>query len=127
MTIRQQRLLFYSAAAFNWLACVLFFPAFGLSDRLGLTPAMTNGPYDQIALVAIALFGYGYWIVAGNPAANRGIVVLGLIGKLAVVSILFGHYFFVGDVNLRLAGVTVGDLIYCALFMRVLQASEAVA
>ena len=123
MTTDQQRVLFYSAAVFNWVACVLMFPAFGLADRLGFTPVMTNAPFDQIALLAVALFGYGYWMVGRNPGAHRGIILLGLIGKIAFVSILFGHYLFVGDVNFNLAGLTIGDMIYSVLFLRVLRTS----
>jgi len=123
MTDDQQRFLFYSAAVFNWFACVLLFPAFGIADRLGLSPVMTNAPFDQVALFAIALFGYGYWMVGRNPRAHRGIVMLGLIGKIAVVSVLFGHFFLVGDVNFNLAGLAIGDVVYSALFIHVLRTS----
>lgn len=125
MTTSQQRSLFYSAATFNWLACVMFFPQAGISSALGFTPLMTHGPFDQIALLAIGVFGYGYWMVAGNPAAHRGIIVLGIIGKLGVVSIMFRHYFLVGDVNLGQALVTLGDVIYAALFIHVLRTSTS--
>ena len=123
MTASQRRVLFYSAAVFNWAACVMFFPMSGISAAVGFTPLMTHGPFDQIALLAIALLGYGYWMVAGNPAAHRGIIVLGIIGKLGVFAIMFGHYFLVGDVNLAQALVTLGDVIYAALFFHVLRTS----
>jgi len=40
-----------------------------------------------------------------------------------VVAIAFGHYFFVGDVNLNLASLTLGDVIFAALFFRYLKAT----
>ena len=125
MNLRQQRILFYSAAVFNWLACVMLFPETGIAGRLGLAPLMTHGPFDQIALFAIALLGLGYWMVARNPSAHRGIIVLGIIGKLSVVSILFGHYFLSGDVTLALASLSLGDVIYSVLFFRALGSSPA--
>ena len=110
MTAKQQRIMFYSAAIFNWCACLIFFAPLGIAASLDLSHsvAINDGPFDQVALMAIALFGLGYWMVARNPDANRGIVLLGLIGKLAVVAIFFGHYFLVGDVNFNLAGLTIG-------------------
>lgn len=117
MTAQQQRIMFYSAAIFNWCACLVFFAPLGLASALNLSHSVSNGPFDQIALMAIALFGLGYWMVARNPDANRGIVLLGLIGKLIVVAILFGHYFLIGDVNFNLAGLSIGDIIYSGFFI----------
>jgi hypothetical protein len=121
MTAKQQRIMFYSAAIFNWCACLIFFAPLGIASALNLSHSVGNGPFEQVALMAIALFGLGYWMVARNPDANRGIVVLGLIGKLAVVAIFFDHYFLVGDVNFNLAGLSIGDIIYSALFAQFLR------
>ena len=123
MTAKQQRIMFYSAAIFNWCACLLFFTPLGLASALNLSHSVSvsDGPFEQIALMAIALLGLGYWMVARNPDANRGIVLLGLIGKLAVVAIFFGHYFLVGDVNFNLAGLSIGDIIYSWLFFQFLR------
>ena len=124
MTSNQQRIVFYSAAIFNWTACLIFFAPLGIASALGLSHSISNGPFDQIALMAIALLGLGYWMVAGDPVAHRGIVILGLIGKIAFVVVMFSHYFFVGDVNFNLAGLTIGDIIYSALFYRYLRSSS---
>jgi hypothetical protein len=113
--------MLYSAAVFNWLACLILLPSTGISSALGFTPLMTNGPFDHFALLAIALFGYGYWMAAGDPVGNRGIILLGAIGKVGVVAILFGHHFLVGDVNLRLALLALGDALYAVLFIRLLR------
>ncbi len=113
--------MLYSAAIFNWLACLILLPSTGIASSLGFTPLMTNGPFDHFALLAIALFGYGYWMAAGDPVAHRGIIFLGALGKAGVVAILFGHHFLVGDVNLRQAMLALGDAIYAVLFISVLR------
>ncbi len=113
--------MFQSAAVFNWLACLIFLPATGIASYLGFTPLMGNGPFEHVALMAIALFGYGYWIVSRDPVAHRGIIVLGIIGKLVVVAILFGHYFFGAEMNLRQASLALVDLTYAVIFIRALK------
>jgi hypothetical protein len=123
VTDRQVRILFYAAAVFNWVACLIFIEPLGLAATLNLSHAVGSDPFGQIALLAIAIFGFGYWMVVGNPAAYRGVVILGLTGKIGVVAIAFGHYFFVGDVNFNLAGLTLGDVIFAVFFFRYLKAT----
>lgn len=123
MTERQVKVLFSAAAIFNWTAALLFIEPLGLAAALNLSHAVSNDPFGQIALVAIFIFGCGYWMVPRDPAGYRGIVVLGLIGKIGVVAIAFSHYFF-GDVNFNLAGLTLGDLVFAAFFFRYLRATS---
>lgn len=85
MTRSQTRLLFTTAALFNWGAVLLLSPATGLPQALGLMPA-GNGLFDHIALLAMAGFGYGYWLVSRDPASHRGIVVLGLLLSSLIAS-----------------------------------------
>lgn len=125
MTTQQQRIMFYSAAIFNWCACLVLFAPLGIADAMHLSHSIGGGPFEQVALMAIALFGLGYWIVARDPGANRGIVVLGLIGKLGVVAIFFGHYLLVGDANLNFASLSIGDLIYSVLFIHFLRSTAS--
>jgi hypothetical protein len=121
---RQTKTLFSAAAIFNWAACLLFIEPLGLAAALNLSHAVGGDPFGQIALLAIFIFGFGYWMVPGDPTGYRGVVILGLIGKIGVVAIAFGHYFFVGDVNFNLAGLTLGDVIFAALFFRYLKATS---
>jgi hypothetical protein len=121
MTTDQQRRMFQSAAFFNWLACLILLPATGIAAYLGFTPLMGNGPFGHMALMAIALFGYGYWMVSRDPVGHRGIIVLGVIGKLGVVAVMFGHYFFGTDMNLRQASLALVDLTYAVIFVRALK------
>ncbi len=121
MTADTQRRMFQSAAFFNWLACLMLLPATGIAAYLGFTPLMDNGPFGHMALMAIALFGYGYWMVSRDPVAHRGIIILGIIGKLGVVAVMFGHYFFGTEMNLRQASLALVDLTYAVIFIRALK------
>lgn len=123
MTAQSARLLFKTAAVFNWLAVLLFVPWLGMPALLGLPPAGT-GVYDQIALLAIAGFGWGYWMAGDDPAAHRGIIGLGGALKVGVVLIVFAHA-FAGTAPWNLAALVVCDLVCAALFFRYLRASRA--
>ena len=75
MKQNQTRILFYSAAIFNWTGCLIFLAPLGIASALDLSHSVSDGPFDQIALMAIALLGLGYWMVAGDPVAHRGLVI----------------------------------------------------
>jgi hypothetical protein len=113
--MRHHRALFYSAAVFNWIAALILFAPLGIARVLGLAPLPTGGVYEQIAIVAIAAFGLGYWWVARDPAGNRSIVKLGLLAKLAVVAVVL-LCVVQGTGNARLAVLVSGDLISVVLF-----------
>ncbi|MDQ6526756.1 hypothetical protein RB608_24250 [Nocardioides sp. LHD-245] len=119
MSAHQARILFRTAALFNLAAVLLFLPALGLADRLALRPAPADTAFEHIAIAAIGLFGLGYWMAAGAPERHRGIIQLGLAGKVAVVAIVIGH-FLAGSANGRLAGVVAGDVVFSVLFARYL-------
>jgi len=123
MTERNTKILFSLAAAFNFMACLIFLEPLGLAAAFNLSHSVGGDPLAQIMLMAVFLFGVGYWLVPGNPTEYRGVVILGLIGKIGVVTITFSHYFFVGDVNINLASLTLGDVIFAALFFRYLKAT----
>ncbi len=112
------RFMFGTAALFNFGAAALFLPGLGLAAALSLQPQAGQGLFDQVALLAIFIFGVGYWMVAGNPQAHRGIVKLGLAAKLGVIAIAWVHVLFVGDANVRLALLVSGDLLYSLLFIQ---------
>ena len=115
MTQRSTRLLFGVAGLFNFGAVLLFLPSPGIGRAMGLLPVPTGNMFEYVGLAAVFLFGIGYWMVARAPEQNRGIVQLGLAGKILVVSIALA-YFFVGTANLRLLGLISGDLVFSVLF-----------
>ena len=123
MSSQQIRILFRTAAVFNWSAVVFFLPVLGLADGLGYG-APTGTAFEHVGLGAIGLFGLGYWMVASAPEQNRGIVQLGLLGKVLAVGLVVGHY-LAGDVSLPLALVVSGDVIFAVLFARYLATTGA--
>jgi hypothetical protein len=119
MTDTQTRLLFYSAAVFNWAAVLILAL---LAQPLGLQPPPLQSLFGQIALSAIFVFGCGYWMVGRAPGPNRGIVVIGAVGKLSVVAIVVSHW-FVGSATPQMAALASGDLVYTFLFLLFLKHS----
>ena len=120
MTLAQTRALFYSAALFNWGA-VLIFMLF--ARPLGLEPPLQS-LFGQITLGAIFVFGCGYGLVGMAPRAYRGIVALGVLGKLAVVAIVWANWVS-GSTTPQMALLVSGDVIYSLLFLRFLQRTPA--
>ena len=122
MQLKVARLIFYSAALFNWGAVLLFLPALGIARHLGIDPAPAGTIFEDIGLAAVIVFGAGYWMVGNAPERHRGIIHIGLIGKLMVVAIVCAHY-LAGSASLALAAVVSGDLIYAALFILFLKST----
>tara|TARA_R110001592_G_scaffold354464_2_gene654140 strand:+ start:181 stop:558 length:378 start_codon:yes stop_codon:yes gene_type:complete len=115
MNDSQVRLLFKVSAVFNWAAAVILFWVSGIAVDLGMQPVPNGNAYELIGVLAIAMFGLGYWWVGENPKENISIVKLGLISKLLVVIVVYSC-FFAGTANLNLAILVSGDLVFAALF-----------
>lgn len=118
------RVLFRSGAVFNWVATLLLLPESRLANRLGMRPAPTGTLSDHVAAGAVGLFGVGYWMAGSAPERHRGIIQLGLAGKILVIALVLGHY-LAGNANLRLTAAVLGDLIYSVLFARYLATSRS--
>lgn len=115
MSDSQVRLLFKISAIFNWTAALIFFAPLGIAAAIGIQPVPNGNTFELIGVLAIAMFGLGYWWVAMDPMANLSIVKLGLISKLLVVFVVYLSVFN-GAANLILAALVSGDLIFAALF-----------
>ena len=115
MSNQYVRLLFRCAAVFNWIAAAVLLAPLGIASQLGAKPVPAGGPFEAIMVAAIAVFGVGYWWVAQAPRENLSIVKIGLLGKLAVVAIVYFYTWF-GVANLTLAALASGDLVFSALF-----------
>lgn len=77
----------------------------------------------KIAAGAIAIFGYAYWRVAGDPQAFRPFIGLGVIGKLVVVAIAASSW-WMGEIGWQLPGLAGGDLLFAALFLDYLRRTK---
>jgi len=122
------RKLFTSAALFNWGAAVMLAGSSlrpGWIHLVGLDPATGSASlFSQFGIAAIALFGWAYWQVARDPAGNRPFALLGIIGKLATVALIWGHW-VAGNIGWPLAALVVVDLIYAGSFWRWLTVGDA--
>ncbi|MEX1665285.1 hypothetical protein [Zhongshania arctica] len=116
MSESQARLLFQISAIFNGIACLILFAPFGIAGQLGVRPIPAGGPFELIAVSAIALFGLAYFWVSKNPYGNLQLVKLGLIGKIAVVAIVY-YSAFVGTASLEFAALASGDIVFSGLFI----------
>jgi hypothetical protein len=71
----------------------------------------------QFAGWLIFVFGVGYAMVAREPAANRGIVWIGMIGKFGAVAIALWRLFSQGGyVAAQAVALPLLDLLFVALF-----------
>lgn len=112
------RLLFTTAALFNWsVALGLLFPSTQLSQLLQLTPVEGGDLIlRHIASALIAVFGWAYWCVACDPQRWRALVVIGVLGKSLVVA-LVGVHWVLGTINGHWPALVMADLIYALLFL----------
>ncbi len=82
--------------------------------------------YSWIAL--FVTFGIGYYMVYRNPYANKNIVVLGIIGKLAFSAIFIGSMVARPGQAPRFFLIPVtGDLIFVVLFWWFLSSTREAA
>lgn len=75
-----------------------------------------GGPFAvTMAGLLIAVFGIGYALVSAAPANNRGIVWLGVIGKLGAAALAALH-FYAGNLPFNTFALGMGDIAFAALF-----------
>lgn len=112
------RMLFGIAALFNFaVAAALWYRPPQFMTLLQLDPATgTNIVLVKIAAGAIALFGYAYGRVAGDPQTFRPFIGLGVVGKLLVVAIAASSW-GMGEIGWQLPALAGGDLLFAALFL----------
>jgi hypothetical protein len=118
---RYYRAMFLAAAVWNMFSAggVLFL----LSSAKYRRAAGFPGTPDTIALQLLAcclfVFGLGYYWVSRDLSRNRDLVKLGVIGKPLVFLVFFGHA-VAGEISILLAGPSLVDLLFGALFLEFL-------
>ena len=118
------RLLFSVAAIFNAVVGLAMLLSYDLmAPWLGLPPRPTV--WIHIVALIVLVFGYAYWRIARDPVRFREYVVLGIVGKLAFVVVIYGH-FLAGDATAALATLVTADLVFAALFAAYLARTPAV-
>jgi len=73
--------------------------------------------YYQSWIALFVTFGIGYYMVYRNMSANKNIVILGIIGKLAFSVIFICNMIFLrGQIPLLFIIPVIGDLVFVVLF-----------
>ena len=118
------RTLFRAAALFNGLVAVGFFFAAPLVGRLlKLSPAPQPALFVMIIALCIAIFGWGYWIIAGDAVRFRPFILQAAVGKLSVV-VTLAFSIGLGMASVGYAGLAAADLIFSLLFLAYLRQSK---
>jgi hypothetical protein len=120
------KILFLVAGLVNGLAgCLgMVFPSHSLKFASGIeiTEPSILFVFFMLCFV-VALFGLGYFMVAFNAVANRGLVVVGAIAKISFPAIVLYGYLN-GMATLEFMVLIVGDLAWAGLFIHFLRTSK---
>ncbi|HVK80748.1 MAG TPA: hypothetical protein VM915_09045 [Verrucomicrobiae bacterium] len=109
------RVLFALAALYNLAVggTMLATPSL-LAPQLSVEGA--GAPFAiMMSGLLIAMFGVGYALVARDPVGNRGIVWIGMIGKIGA-AVLGTLQYQAGIVPFSTFALGMGDLVFVALF-----------
>ena len=121
MTAKSIRIMFTTAALFNWMAGgAVAINAVWLFGLFGVTPLPTEPLFLQFFAWLVIVFGIGYFWASRDPAANVPVIKLGMIGKLSVVLVSLACV-LTGSVSWQLMILVSADLLYAILFWRALK------
>jgi hypothetical protein len=124
MNAKSIRIMFTTAAWFNWMAglavAVNVELLFGL---FGVTPLPTEPLFLQLFAWLVIVFGIGYFWASRDPVANVPVIKLGMIGKLSVVLVSLVCV-MTGSISWQFMLLVSVDLLYAILFWRALKAIQ---
>lgn len=124
MKAKSMRIMFTTAAWFNWLAgLAVAVNAELLFGLFRITPLPTEPLFLQLFAWLVIVFGIGYFWVSRDPVANVPIIKLGMIGKLSVVLVSLACV-LTGSVSWQMMTLVSADLLYAILFWRALQSIQ---
>ena len=78
----------------------------------------------RFSMLAVLLFGVGYWMVSRDLTLDRGIVWLGMAGKV-VLFVVFAACFATGRATLAGPLLFTGDFVWALLFLSFLSKTKA--
>ena len=124
MTDKSIRIMFTTAAWFNWVAGgAVAVNAGWLFSFFRVTPLPTEPLFLQLFAWLVIVFGIGYFWASRDPAANVPVIKLGMIGKLSVVLVSLVCV-LTGSVSWQIMLLMSADLLYAILFWRALKAIQ---
>ena len=108
--------LFRLGAAFNLLVGVSMLVAWpAVAALIGVTTP--RSVFTDLVGAVVALFGWVYWRIAVDPVGCRSYVLLGIVGKLLFVAVIYAN-FAVGHAPAGLVVLVTADLVFAVLFAR---------
>jgi hypothetical protein len=125
MSDRPGTLLFRVGAAFNVLVGVSMLVAWPAAAGL-LGFAAPRTVFTDLVGAVVALFGWVYWRIAEDPVGCRPYVLLGIVGKLTFVVVIYAN-FALGRAPAGLAALVTADLVFAVLFARWLRRTTPAA
>ena len=124
MKAKSMRIMFTTAAWFNWVAgLAVAVNAELLFGLFRITPLPTEPLFLQLFAWLVIVFGIGYFWVSRDPVANVPIIKLGMLGKLSVVLVSLACV-LTGSVSWQMMTLVSADLLYAILFWRALQSIQ---
>ena len=121
MTEKSIRIMFTTAAWFNWVAGgAVAVNAGWLFSLFGITPLPTEPLFHQLFAWLVIVFGIGYFWASRDPEANVPVIKLGMLGKLSVVLVSLACV-LTGSVSWQIMLLMSVDLLYAILFWRALK------
>ena len=116
MTDRPGTLLFRIGAAFNVLVGLPMLVAWPTAVAL-LGVTTPRSVYTDLVGAIVAMFGWVYWRIAEDPVGSRSYVLLGIVGKLTFVAVIYANW-ALGRAPAALAALVTADLVFAILFAR---------
>ena len=124
MKAKSMRIMFTTAAWFNWLAGLAVAVNAGwLFSLFRITPLPTEPLFLQFFAWLVIVFGIGYFWASKDPVANVPIIKLGMLGKLSVVLVSLACV-LTGSISWQMMLLVSVDLLYAILFWRALQSIQ---
>lgn len=99
--------------------CGLFFYDFSIKMLFGaqaVTDNLLTLIFFRFFMIAVIIFGVGYYIVSRNLNANRAVVWLGLAAKL-IIFFTFVYYYILGQATWFSVFGCSGDFAFSILFI----------
>lgn len=105
----------------------IFFTDFSISLFFGsgaVTDDFIAKLFFRLFMLAVMIFGAGYFFVSRNLMLNRGIIWLGLFSKLCLF-VIFVIYFIAGSATIMALLAVTGDFLWSLLFILFLYQTDA--
>ncbi len=113
--------LFFVAALYNLVLGFVFLVLFSrLMALFGMpTPPRELAVFHQMGILLAMVFGLGYYMVSRDLHAHKGVVLLGIIGKI-IVFFLFSYHLLFSGLHFMVFLIGAGDLAFALLFCKFL-------